>query len=112
MRHRPPGASRAAHDTGSLARDASSAARPAGSATQGTGSAAPTARGPGHDVIRVLPASAEAALALQSDLGTLRGAELILACGYLPPDYLSHLMDALDLPLVFVPGNHDADMSG
>jgi Calcineurin-like phosphoesterase len=98
MRHRPPGASRAAQDTGDAARDASSAAQ--------------NASGPEHDVIRVLAVSDEADHALQSDLGTLRGAELILACGDLPPDYLSHLMNALDLPLVFVPGNHDADMSG
>jgi hypothetical protein len=42
----------------------------------------------------------------------LRGAQLILACGDLPADYLSYLMDVLDAPLVFVPGNHDADMSG
>jgi Calcineurin-like phosphoesterase len=48
-------------------------------------------------------------------LAGLRGppaVELILACGDLPASYLAHLMDALDVPLVFVPGNHDPDLSG
>jgi hypothetical protein len=70
------------------------------------------ASGVRREVVRVLAVSDEVDHALQADLGTLRGAELILACGDLPSDYLSYLMDALDLPLVFVPGNHDADMSG
>jgi Calcineurin-like phosphoesterase len=79
---------------------------------------APGASGPRQDdaraprAIRVLAVSDEVDHALQADLGTLRGAQLILACGDLPADYLSYLMDALDVPLVFVPGNHDADMSG
>ncbi len=37
---------------------------------------------------------------------------LILACGDLPFEYLGYLMNALDVPLVFVPGNHDPDLSG
>ena len=41
-----------------------------------------------------------------------RKADLILACGDLPFDYLGSLMNALDVPLVFVPGNHDPDLSG
>ena len=68
--------------------------------------------GAASDIIRVLAVSDEIDHALQADLGTLRGARLILACGDLPADYLTYLMDALDVPLVFVPGNHDADMSG
>jgi hypothetical protein len=64
------------------------------------------------DLIRVLAVSDQMNHALPADLGTWRGARLILSCGDLPADYLSYLMDALDLPLVFVPGNHDADMSG
>lgn len=46
------------------------------------------------------------------DLGCVRGAELMLACGDLPFDYLDYLMNALEVPLVFVPGNHDPDVSG
>ncbi|MGW6444840.1 metallophosphoesterase family protein [Lentzea sp. NPDC055074] len=38
--------------------------------------------------------------------------DLILAAGDLPFDYLEHLANALDKPLVFVPGNHDPDLSG
>jgi hypothetical protein len=45
-------------------------------------------------------------------MGAVRGAEVIFACGDLPFGYLSHLMNALDVPLVFVPGNHDPDVSG
>ena len=40
------------------------------------------------------------------------GVDLVLAAGDLPFDYLDFLADALDRPLVFVPGNHDADLSG
>ncbi|MCG8923883.1 metallophosphoesterase [Lentzea sp. DG1S-22] len=40
------------------------------------------------------------------------GVDLVLAAGDLPFDYLEHLANALDRPLVFVPGNHDADLSG
>ncbi len=50
--------------------------------------------------------------ALFADLSPVRGAELIFACGDLPFEYLSYLMNALDVPLVFVPGNHDPDLSG
>ncbi|MFD5828691.1 metallophosphoesterase [Lentzea sp. NPDC060358] len=38
--------------------------------------------------------------------------DLVLAAGDLPFDYLAFLADALEKPLVFVPGNHDADLSG
>jgi calcineurin-like phosphoesterase family protein len=49
---------------------------------------------------------------LLADLRSVATAELILACGDLPFDYLGYLMNALDVPLVFVPGNHDRDLSG
>ncbi|TWP49298.1 metallophosphoesterase [Lentzea tibetensis] len=38
--------------------------------------------------------------------------DLIVAAGDLPFDYLEHLANALDRPLVFVPGNHDTDLTG
>ena len=50
--------------------------------------------------------------ALYADVGAVREARLIVACGDLPFDYLGYLMNALDVPLVFVPGNHDPDVSG
>jgi Calcineurin-like phosphoesterase len=63
-------------------------------------------------VVRVLAVSDVVQDALLADPGPLQGAELILACGDLPFDYLGYLMNALDVPLVFVPGNHDPDVSG
>jgi Calcineurin-like phosphoesterase len=63
-------------------------------------------------VVRVLAVSDVVEDALLADLGPVRGTELILACGDLPFDYLGYLMNALDAPLVFVPGNHDPDVSG
>jgi Icc-related predicted phosphoesterase len=46
--------------------------------------------------------------------GGVRGyhVDLILGAGDLPFDYLAFLADALDKPCVFVPGNHDPDLSG
>jgi hypothetical protein len=60
----------------------------------------------------VLAVSDEVDEALAADPGPAQTAELILACGDLPFDYLNTLMNALDIPLVFVPGNHDRDVSG
>jgi hypothetical protein len=63
-------------------------------------------------VVRVLAVSDVVHEALWADPAPVRGAELILACGDLPFDYLGRLMNVLDAPLVFVPGNHDPDVSG
>ncbi len=63
-------------------------------------------------MVRVLAVSDEVDEALYADIGPVRGAQLILACGDLPFDYLRYLMNALDVPLVFVPGNHDPDVRG
>jgi Icc-related predicted phosphoesterase len=63
-------------------------------------------------MVRVLAVADEVADALWADIGPVRDAELILACGDLSFEYLGYLMDALQAPLVFVPGNHDPDLSG
>lgn len=63
-------------------------------------------------MVRVLAVSDEVDEGLYSSLDPVRGAELILACGDLPFDYLRHLVDGLEVPAVFVPGNHDPDVSG
>jgi hypothetical protein len=63
-------------------------------------------------MVCVLAVSDETDDALAADPGVARKAELILACGDLPSDYLGSLMNALDVPLVLVPGNHDPDLSG
>jgi calcineurin-like phosphoesterase family protein len=62
--------------------------------------------------VRVVAVSDEVDETLWHDTSALRGASLLLSCGDLPFDYLGHLMDALDVPLVLVPGNHDPDVSG
>src|ERR1700755_2959115 len=62
--------------------------------------------------IRVLAVSDEVGEGLLADVSPVRSAQLILACGDLPAEYLGALMNALDVPLVFVPGNHDPDQSG
>ena len=63
-------------------------------------------------MVRVLAVSDEVDEGLYADLQAVRGAELILSCGDLPFEYLGYLMSALDVPLAFVPGNHDPDVSG
>jgi 3',5'-cyclic AMP phosphodiesterase CpdA len=63
-------------------------------------------------MVRVLAVSDEVDESLFADPRSVRGADLILACGDLPFEYLRRLMDGLELPLVFVPGNHDVDVSG
>jgi hypothetical protein len=70
------------------------------------------ARSYDRGVVCVLAVSDEVDDALLADPTAVRGAQLILACGDLPFEYLSALMNALDVPLVFVPGNHDPDVSG
>ena len=35
--------------------------------------------------------------------------DLIVGCGDLPADYLEYIVSMLDVPLVYVPGNHDPD---
>jgi calcineurin-like phosphoesterase family protein len=62
--------------------------------------------------VRVLAVSDVPDQLLLADLNSVATAQLILACGDLPFDYLAYLMNALDVPLVFVPGNHDRDLSG
>jgi predicted phosphodiesterase len=65
-------------------------------------------------VPRVLTVSDEVVEYLWTDRVQERVGEvdLVLAAGDLPFDYLDFLMSALNRPLVFVPGNHDADLSG
>lgn len=62
--------------------------------------------------VRVLAVSDEIDEALLADASAARGVGLILACGDLPLAYLGSLMNALEVPLAFVPGNHDPDLSG
>jgi Icc-related predicted phosphoesterase len=63
-------------------------------------------------VVLVLAVSDEVDDALLADPHAVLDAQLIVACGDLPFDYLGRLMNMLNVPLVFVPGNHDPDISG
>jgi predicted phosphodiesterase len=65
-------------------------------------------------VPRVLTVSDEIVESLWTDRVAERfpDVDLVLAAGDLPFDYLDFLASALDRPLVFVPGNHDADLTG
>lgn len=63
-------------------------------------------------MVRVLAVSDVVEEGLRADIAPARSADLILGCGDLPFEYLGYLMNALDVPLVFVPGNHDPDLSG
>ncbi len=63
-------------------------------------------------MVRVLAVSDVVDDSLWTDGRAVRGTELIVGCGDLPFEYLGRLMNALDAPLVFVPGNHDPDVSG
>ncbi|MGF7234485.1 MAG: metallophosphoesterase family protein [Frankia sp.] len=38
--------------------------------------------------------------------------DVVLSAGDLPFDYLEYLVSTLNVPLAFVPGNHDRDLSG
>ena len=63
-------------------------------------------------MVLVLAVSDEVDNMLRADARPVQDAQLVVACGDLPFDYLDYLMNALDAPLVFVPGNHDPDVSG
>src|SRR6266568_5682013 len=102
----PPRPGQSLHLDASAGRPVLSRTRPAG----GTGRA-PAATYDRH-VVLVLAVSDEVDDALLADVHAVRQAQLIVACGDLPFEYLGELMNLLDVPLVFVPGNHDPDISG
>jgi len=49
----------------------------------------------------------EPALHDQFDRRKFEGVELVLACGDLPPEYLSYVSGKFNVPLYYVRGNHD-----
>jgi calcineurin-like phosphoesterase family protein len=61
-------------------------------------------------VTRILAIADEVDEALYTDkLARLRP-ELVVSSGDLPFDYLEYIVSRLDVPLVFVPGNHDPEV--
>jgi Icc-related predicted phosphoesterase len=64
-------------------------------------------------VVKILAVSdqvVERIYALASN-GSFRGVELILGCGDLPYTYLEYLVTLLNVPLFYVPGNHDPEFN-
>jgi len=55
--------------------------------------------------VRVLAVADVPDEGLLASVSAVATAELILACGDLPFDYLGYLINALDIPLVFGPGH-------
>lgn len=61
--------------------------------------------------LRILAVADEVEKAFYTDrLMSLRP-DLVLSCGDLPFDYLEFLVSRLDVPLLYVPGNHDPSLS-
>ena len=64
---------------------------------------------PVDNIMKILTVSdvVDASLYPRADTSRFRGIDLILACGDLPPEYLSYLVGTLRVPLFFIRGNHD-----
>lgn len=60
-------------------------------------------------MVRILAVSDVVEEGLRSSARRL-DADLVVACGDLPFDYLEHVMTVANVPLVYVPGNHDPDL--
>lgn len=60
-------------------------------------------------MVRILAISDEVDDGLRSSADRL-AADLVVACGDLPFEYLEHVMTVANAPLVYVPGNHDPDL--
>jgi hypothetical protein len=61
---------------------------------------------------RILVVADEVDESLYGDRLSSLDPDLVLSCGDLPFEYLEHLVSTLDVPLYYVPGNHDPDVSG
>jgi Calcineurin-like phosphoesterase len=62
-------------------------------------------------VTRILAVADEVDEALYGERVTKLGPDLVVACGDLPFDYLEYLVTMTNVPLVYVLGNHDPDVS-
>src|SRR6267378_872197 len=59
---------------------------------------------------RILAIADEVDEALHTDkLGRLRP-DLVVSCGDLPFDYLEYIASCVDVPVLYVPGNHDPEL--
>ena len=60
---------------------------------------------------RILAIADQVEEGLYGDLLRQLAPDLIVSCGDLPFDYLENLVSLSDKPLVYVPGNHDQDLT-
>ena len=63
-------------------------------------------------MVRVLAISDEVVESLWQPTVRSLEPDLVVACGDLPFDYLDYLVSTLNVPMAYVPGNHDPDVSG
>jgi len=61
-------------------------------------------------VTRILAIADEVDEALYADKLLRLRPDLVVSCGDLPFDYLEYVVSRLDVPLVYVPGNHDPEL--
>jgi predicted phosphodiesterase len=61
-------------------------------------------------VTRILAIADEIDESLYTDKLRQLRPELVVSCGDLPFDYLEYIVSRLDVPLVYVPGNHDPEL--
>jgi Icc-related predicted phosphoesterase len=61
-------------------------------------------------VARILAIADEVDEGLYTDKLARFRPDLVLSCGDLPFDYLEYVVSRLDVPLVYVPGNHDPEV--
>ena len=59
---------------------------------------------------RILAVADEVDEAMYGDKLRSLKPDLVLSCGDLPFDYLEYLVSRLNVPLLYVPGNHDPDL--
>lgn len=59
---------------------------------------------------RILAVADEVDETLRGDKLQVLRPDLVLSCGDLPFDYLEYLVSMLDVPLLYVPGNHDPSL--
>jgi Icc-related predicted phosphoesterase len=60
-------------------------------------------------VTRILAVADEVDEGLYGDKLMRLQPEIVLSCGDLPSDYLEYIVSRLNVPLLYVPGNHDPD---
>lgn len=59
---------------------------------------------------RILAISDEIDAVLYHEAAASLGADIVVACGDLPADYLEYIETKTNVPLVYVPGNHDPEL--